>query len=102
CVPHVANACPGDVCAAVCCGAASADTYWSCFFFQAEDGIRDATVTGVQTSALPISRCVAPSSIICSAVLRTPTTAPKGRSSSLRSEERRVGKERRTRWAADQ
>src|SRR6266542_5544937 len=24
------------------------------FFFQAEDGIRDATVTGVQTSALPI------------------------------------------------
>src|SRR5207245_1498115 len=27
------------------------------FFFQAEDGIRDATVTGVQTCALPI--CVA-------------------------------------------
>src|SRR5207245_3333992 len=27
-----------------------------CFFFQAEDGIRDATVTGVQTCALPISR----------------------------------------------
>src|SRR5207245_4695944 len=26
-----------------------------CFFFQAEDGIRDATVTGVQTCALPIS-----------------------------------------------
>src|SRR5438128_11739228 len=26
------------------------------FFFQAEDGIRDATVTGVQTCALPISR----------------------------------------------
>src|SRR5207245_4185016 len=25
-------------------------------FFQAEDGIRDATVTGVQTCALPISR----------------------------------------------
>src|SRR6266542_4693669 len=25
-----------------------------CFFFQAEDGIRDATVTGVQTCALPI------------------------------------------------
>src|SRR6266542_2921948 len=24
------------------------------FFFQAEDGIRDATVTGVQTCALPI------------------------------------------------
>src|SRR5205085_4430552 len=27
-----------------------------CFFFQAEDGIRDLTVTGVQTCALPISR----------------------------------------------
>src|SRR5208282_5058925 len=27
------------------------------FFFQAEDGIRDATVTGVQTCALPISGC---------------------------------------------
>src|SRR6266542_4600948 len=27
----------------------------SVFFFQAEDGIRDATVTGVQTCALPIS-----------------------------------------------
>src|SRR2546430_17545172 len=32
---------------------------WRCmrrfFFFQAEDGIRDLTVTGVQTCALPIS-----------------------------------------------
>src|SRR6266542_5224540 len=28
---------------------------WFFFFFQAEDGIRDATVTGVQTCALPIS-----------------------------------------------
>src|SRR2546429_4745683 len=27
-----------------------------CFFFQAEDGIRDVAVTGVQTCALPISR----------------------------------------------
>src|SRR5258708_31200439 len=26
-----------------------------CFFFQAEDGIRDDLVTGVQTCALPIS-----------------------------------------------
>src|SRR2546425_6731776 len=26
-----------------------------CFFFQAEDGIRDKLVTGVQTCALPIS-----------------------------------------------
>src|SRR2546430_6695242 len=29
------------------------------FFFQAEDGIRDLTVTGVQTCALPISRASA-------------------------------------------
>src|SRR5437762_4031054 len=35
---------------------------WCCissiffFFFQAEDGIRDTSVTGVQTCALPISR----------------------------------------------
>src|SRR2546430_6591101 len=29
------------------------------FFFQAEDGIRDLTVTGVQTCALPISLCEA-------------------------------------------
>src|SRR2546430_13118269 len=28
------------------------------FFFQAEDGIRDLTVTGVQTCALPILRAV--------------------------------------------
>src|SRR3989442_6465806 len=30
--------------------------YSAFFFFQAEDGIRDADVTGVQTCALPISR----------------------------------------------
>src|SRR5260370_246810 len=29
-----------------------------CFFFQAEDGIRDSSVTGVQTCALPISQDV--------------------------------------------
>src|SRR5699024_12011002 len=29
--------------------------YFFCFFFQAEDGIRDRNVTGVQTCALPIS-----------------------------------------------
>src|SRR5260370_16503129 len=36
---------------------------WACFFFfQAEDGIRDSSVTGVQTCALPI----------CAAGPRTP------------------------------
>ena len=29
---------------------------WGRFFFQAEDGIRDDLVTGVQTCALPISK----------------------------------------------
>src|SRR3989449_817238 len=29
--------------------------FWIFFFFQAEDGIRDVAVTGVQTCALPIS-----------------------------------------------
>src|SRR2546430_7923994 len=32
--------------------------YFLYFFFQAEDGIRDLTVTGVQTCALPIWRFV--------------------------------------------
>src|SRR4051794_41758502 len=30
---------------------------WYFFFFQAEDGIRDGRVTGVQTCALPICPC---------------------------------------------
>src|SRR5690348_13523803 len=34
----------------------------TCFFFQAEDGIRDGRVTGVQTCALPISRSGRPAS----------------------------------------
>src|SRR5207247_4232054 len=34
------------------------------FFFQAEDGIRDPLVTGVQTCALPIFRVAAPSGIV--------------------------------------
>src|SRR5207249_5753145 len=32
------------------------DLYPEFFFFQAEDGIRDRNVTGVQTCALPISQ----------------------------------------------
>src|SRR3712207_7086524 len=35
---------------------ARAGTMYSFFFFQAEDGIRDIGVTGVQTCALPICR----------------------------------------------
>src|SRR5258708_23241173 len=36
-----------------CCSAVA--MVHCCFFFQAEDGIRDDLVTGVQTCALPIS-----------------------------------------------
>src|SRR5690606_40658845 len=99
---------------------------FSCFFFQAEDGIRDFHVTGVQTCALPIwpssvdnrvdptmkseSRWLRPTM----SMLMWPIMAPRGTvglsvkcseprspdSSAARSEERRVGKERRHRWAA--
>src|SRR5439155_5910373 len=77
------------------------------FFFQAEDGIRDGHVTGVQTCALPISRYAGavysgPSSRrICRMASRkgsdsmSPTVPP------IRSEERRVGKECRSRWSPD-
>src|SRR5438552_7435061 len=93
------------------------------FFFQAEDGIRDDLVTGVQTCALPICQRKTPK-------LRSPTLlrrqacrwrtskctacswaadsdgAEERRTSCARawrlrrSEERRVGKECRSRWAA--
>src|SRR2546422_8589083 len=36
-------------------GTGSVSTIYYFFFFQAEDGIRDVAVTGVQTCALPIS-----------------------------------------------
>src|SRR5689334_24169684 len=41
-------------------GAGSVSSPAIVFFFQAEDGIRDGTVTGVQTCALPISRSLPP------------------------------------------
>src|SRR6266496_6085273 len=65
------------------------------FFFQAEDGIRDLYVTGVQTCALPISATGKntstrePNRMI---PIRAPCVAR-----SPRSEERRVGKECRSR-----
>src|SRR5207248_8079985 len=82
------------------------------FFFQAEDGIRDRTVTGVQTCALPIcgaepldsegcdldssERDLAefPQSGLISALAAVPIQL------GSRSEERRVGKECRCRWGA--
>src|SRR3712207_6960840 len=93
---------------------------WVCefvlvFFFQAEDGIRDIGVTGVQTCALPISLTWSPG---CGTlVLPTswwparpatcrPTTGARRAWTRWpfsggygRSEERRVGKECRSRWS---
>src|SRR5205809_4856182 len=92
------------------------------FFFQAEDGIRDVAVTGVQTCALPISYSSTPSEytservsmsrlfrLACSGDMYSgvPTMAPIPVISVLsvnvcpaaRSEERRVGKECRARWS---
>src|SRR6266699_4148635 len=65
------------------------------FFFQAEDGIRDADVTGVQTCALPIS----PLPLGHVQPRQSPKDAPTGRLRPPRSEERRVGKECRSRWS---
>src|SRR5207248_8840917 len=79
------------------------------FFFQAEDGIRDRTVTGVQTCALPIfpklerlgkTRAASSASTnfkklnSSSSRIRRKAT----RNTKRRSEERRVGKECRSRW----
>src|SRR5207237_6959798 len=72
----------------------------SIFFFQAEDGIRDSSVTGVQTCALPISCRGAPPG---AAVSDLPGEAPRHAAVvpgvQLRSEERRVGKGCRARWS---
>src|SRR5207249_7919648 len=46
-----------------------------CFFFQAEDGIRDRNVTGVQTCALPISGPIFANIVLADEVNRaTPKT----------------------------
>src|ERR1017187_10101950 len=68
-------------------------------FFQAEDGIRDPSVTGVQTSALPISasRSGAPRISIPGRLRQARRACRK----TSRSEERRVGKEGRSRWSPD-
>src|SRR2546425_4669237 len=89
------------------------DVVVSFFFFQAEDGIRDKLVTGVQTCALPIcrdcrdrcghraarSRAPAPGS--CTPGYMSPEQAltDQAPAQRLRSEERRVGKECRSRWS---
>src|SRR5207249_5503936 len=95
--------------------------YFFFFFFQAEDGIRDRNVTGVQTCALPI---YADNKITINSptkFLTEPRQVPNayydkvmferklyelGLTSPfsrrvMRSEERRVGKEGRSRWARE-
>src|SRR3989449_6965451 len=87
------------------------------FFFQAEDGIRDVAVTGVQTCALPISFSGGGDSgslIVTDDQNRSPVGLLFAGSSTqtianridlvlnnfgVRSEERRVGKECRSRWS---
>src|SRR3712207_6939304 len=77
------------------------------FFFQAEDGIRDIGVTGVQTCALPISGRPARRRSGAAARRARPGPAGPARASPprtrsarhARSEERRVGKECRSRWS---
>src|SRR5260221_9024244 len=99
--------------------------YYRCFFFfQAEDGIRDHCVTGVQTCALPILEGSV--EMACRGVMggdllgdrsfdraswhgmgtTRVKTAAGGRmerardfAGNRRSEERRVGKECRSRWS---
>src|SRR5207248_6305087 len=80
------------------------------FFFQAEDGIRDRTVTGVQTCALPISLMNIDSRSSYSVGHHFPLARSGERAADTltritgyrrfprRSEERRVGKECRSRW----
>src|SRR5256885_6556267 len=97
------------------------------FFFQAEDGIRDYKVTGVQTCALPICPVSGTrDSVLWESLSSLTSGKPPGRlykmcshrgpvgqcnfalpaddphalcESCRRSEERRVGKECRSRWS---
>src|SRR3712207_7796410 len=96
------------------------------FFFQAEDGIRDIGVTGVQTCALPIftgynlygatptvtapdgtplpvtAQVINQAQTTLRVRLTTDAQAPLGDALiklTSRSEERRVGKECRSRWS---
>src|SRR5207302_3223255 len=98
------------------------------FFFQAEDGIRDFHVTGVQTCALPISAIYGPMGC-CLRNLKASSCRDRSNDHNLRSEsvcarrnprrkfnfeesliviravrseERRVGKECRSRWWREQ
>src|SRR5258708_14771479 len=87
-------------------GVCRRDRIPSFFFFQAEDGIRDDLVTGVQTCALPISG-QSPGATPLEGVLDNArfrgriggSSGDSGTPLPPRSEERRVGKECRSRWS---
>src|SRR5439155_12672822 len=97
--------------------AVASQTAWleyASFFFQAEDGIRDGHVTGVQTCALPIWRIG--SGLVNLGALERQRIRDRHVTGNVRqddgvlgrdgikllairrSEERRVGKECRSRW----
>src|SRR3712207_8905327 len=84
------------------------------FFFQAEDGIRDIGVTGVQTCALSILHLgmraasrrqegtpalTVRAQALESRDFRRAHAPSRGAPPARRSEERRVGKECRSRWS---
>src|SRR5437879_13387049 len=73
------------------------------FFFQAEDGIRDTSVTGVQTCALPIwnwlRAALGCEGEVAECVHGEEAREEREREQVARSEERRVGKECRSRWS---
>src|SRR2546425_12904687 len=86
------------------------------FFFQAEDGIRDKLVTGVQTCALPICVRRREAGVDALVVVQGKSDLLQGilalqprrrladflhRRQQQRSEERRVGEEGRSRWSPD-
>src|SRR5205807_3548343 len=67
------------------------------FFFQAEDGIRDYKVTEFRRVLFRSSRCS--TSTAASAPTRRPSRPRRCACTPSRSEERRVGKECRSRWS---
>src|SRR5438876_5531823 len=69
------------------------------FFFQAEDGIRDGRVTGVQTCALPILAVEGASYRLLLGRCYWELLRNDRARHEFRSEERRVGKECRSRWS---
>src|SRR5690606_40790586 len=81
------------------CGLVSLPGACDSYFIQAEDGIRDFHVTGVQTCALPISPSSRRASTIPSTSSRSLRPRPVRRTqvtARSRSEERRVGNEARS------